>query len=270
MKRITFTLIVALFGIAAIAQTPDLISYQAVVRDASNMLVASQSVGVQVSVLETTAAGTAVYVETHTVTTNANGLATFQIGGGTVVSGVFADIEWGGDDHFLKVETDPTGGTNYTISGTSQLLRVPYALSARSVETLPAPVYYESGSLNSASYNLTSTYIPVGPTVSITKQSDDSVIEAYMNSRVSGGVFTGANGVLLELRVDGVAGDVGNRGSVRVSGSSEFQSLFSAFEGLSAGSHTVQVYAKTNSGTSAGFLLDSGGWGGKIIVKETY
>ena len=270
MKRLTFTLMVALIAFSAMAQTPDLMSYQAVVRDASNMLVTNQNVGVQVSILESSASGTAVYVETHSVTTNANGLATLQIGGGVVVSGLFEDIEWSGDDHFLKVETDPMGGTNYTISGTSQLLSVPYALSARTVEELPRPIYTSFGSLNITSYNLTSTMTAVGGAYSFTKESDDTVLEIIMNSRVRSGVFAGASGVRLELRVDGTAGDFGNDGSIRVSDTQEFMSLLSVFENLPAGNHTVQVYAQTNTGTSTGFSFDPGGWGGKIIVKETH
>ncbi|MBP5412658.1 MAG: fibrobacter succinogenes major paralogous domain-containing protein [Bacteroidales bacterium] len=68
--------------------------------------------------------------ETHTTVTNANGLMTLQIGGGTVMNGDFASIDWANGPYFLKTETDPTGGTNYTIEGTQQMLSVPYALYA--------------------------------------------------------------------------------------------------------------------------------------------
>jgi len=69
-----------------------------------------------------------VYVELQTATTNENGLATIQIGTGVALSGVFSKIDWGNGEHYIKTETDPTGGTNYTVVGTSQLLSVPYAL----------------------------------------------------------------------------------------------------------------------------------------------
>jgi hypothetical protein len=82
----------------------------------------------QVSILQGSVSGTAVYVETQTPTTNTNGLAGLEIGGGTVVSGNFANINWANGPYFIKTETDPNGGTNYTITGTSQLLSVPYAL----------------------------------------------------------------------------------------------------------------------------------------------
>jgi len=76
------------------AQAPALMSYQAVIRDASNALVANATVGIRISVLQSTANGTAVFVETHAATTNTNGLATVQVGAGAVVSGSMAGIDW--------------------------------------------------------------------------------------------------------------------------------------------------------------------------------
>ncbi|MFN4853810.1 MAG: hypothetical protein ACK5JC_05250, partial [Bacteroidota bacterium] len=102
-------------------------SYQAVIRNSSNTLVSNQPVGMRISILQGSASGTAVYVETQTPTTNANGLASLEIGGGTVVSGNISTIDWANGPYFIKTETDATGGSNYSITGTSQLLSVPYA-----------------------------------------------------------------------------------------------------------------------------------------------
>lgn len=112
------------------AQAPEKMSYQAVVRDGNNALVTSSSVGMQISILQGSVTGTTVYSETQTPTSNANGLVSLEIGDGTVVSGDFTTIDWANGPYFIKTETDPTGGTNYTITGTSQLLSVPYALHA--------------------------------------------------------------------------------------------------------------------------------------------
>ncbi|MFN5386711.1 MAG: fibrobacter succinogenes major paralogous domain-containing protein, partial [Bacteroidota bacterium] len=90
-------------------------------------LVSNQPVGMRISILQGSASGTAVYVETQTPTTNANGLASLEIGGGTVVSGNISTIDWANGPYFIKTETDATGGSNYSITGTSQLLSVPYA-----------------------------------------------------------------------------------------------------------------------------------------------
>jgi hypothetical protein len=108
-------------------------SYQAVIRNTTNALVVNANVGVKISILQTTATGTVVFSEYHTPITNANGLVTLEIGGGTILTGNFTTINWVNGPYFIKTETDPTGpGTNYTISGTSQLLSVPFALYAAS------------------------------------------------------------------------------------------------------------------------------------------
>jgi hypothetical protein len=114
----------------ASAQAPQKMSYQAVIRDNSNALVTNQMVGMQISILQGSANGAAVYAETQAPTTNANGLASIEIGSGTLVSGNFASINWANGPYFIKTETDPAGGSNYTITGTSQLLSVPFALYA--------------------------------------------------------------------------------------------------------------------------------------------
>lgn len=129
-KRIITIVTMLLFATTMLAQAPQKMSYQAVVRNAGNTLITNATVGMRISVLQGTANGTAVYVETQTPTTNANGLVTLEIGAGAVVSGTFAFISWGTNNYYIKTETDPTGGTNYTISGTTQLLSVPYALYA--------------------------------------------------------------------------------------------------------------------------------------------
>lgn len=131
------TLIVAVFLTATLwAQSPQKMSYQAVVRNASDALVKSTAIGMKVSILKGSATGTAVYVETQTPTSNANGLVSLEIGSGIVVSGTFANIDWANGPYFIKTETDPAGGTDYTITGTSQLLSVPYALHAKTAESV--------------------------------------------------------------------------------------------------------------------------------------
>ena len=112
-----------------IAQAPERMSYQAVIRDNSNMLIKNQQIGMRITISE---GDTPVYVETQLASTNDNGLVTLEIGGGQAVSGTFGEINWSGGNFFIKTETDPSGGTIYTISGTSALLSVPYALFAAS------------------------------------------------------------------------------------------------------------------------------------------
>ncbi len=102
-------------------------NYQSIIRNSSNALVTNTSVGIKISILQGNATGTVVFSESHTTTTNANGLATFVIGEGTPITSTFFNINWLAGLHFIKIETDPTGGTNYTITNTSQLNTVPYS-----------------------------------------------------------------------------------------------------------------------------------------------
>jgi uncharacterized protein (TIGR02145 family) len=137
MRRV-FTALVLLLSIitCGFAQAPQKMSYQCVVRNSSGTLVTNQSVGIKISILQGSTSGNVVYQETYNPNpqTNANGLVTVEIGGGVPLSGTFSTIDWASGTYFLKTETDPTGGTNYTISGTSQLLSVPYALHAKTAE----------------------------------------------------------------------------------------------------------------------------------------
>jgi hypothetical protein len=132
MKKIITICAALILAASVFAQAPQKMSYQAVIRNNQNALISNQAIGMRVSILQGSTIGTTVYVETHTPTTNVNGLASIEIGGGTIVNGTFAGISWSNGPFFVKTETDPTGGSNYSISGTSQLLSVPYALFAGS------------------------------------------------------------------------------------------------------------------------------------------
>lgn len=129
MKRIFF--IFLFISISIYSQSPDEFSYQAIVRDGSGNLISNQTIGVQISILESSSSGNSVYVESHSLETNINGLLTLNIGTGNTISGSFSDINWGESIFYLKSEIDITGGTNYSISGTSKLVSVPYAIHAK-------------------------------------------------------------------------------------------------------------------------------------------
>lgn len=141
MKKLT-TFLVGLFAVITVySQSPQKISYQAVIRNTNNQLVVNQSVGMKISILQGSPTGTLVYTETKTVSTNINGLASFEVGGNTA----FEQINWANGPYFLKTETDPTGGANYTITGATELLSVPYALYALSTPPVSGSKWTESG-----------------------------------------------------------------------------------------------------------------------------
>ena len=143
MKHLLTAFTVLFFStvlVAAPPPVPQKISYQAVLRNSSNELLANKTVGMKISIIYNTPTGTIVYTETQTPTTNDNGLISIAIGTGIIIEGSFSHIEWTQGPHFIKTEIDPAGGTAYTITSTSELLSVPYAITAmyaKNVETIP-------------------------------------------------------------------------------------------------------------------------------------
>ena len=115
------------------AQTPEGFKYQAIIRDATSNVLANQPVGVQIGIVQASQAGTIVYTETFTPTTNQYGLINLNIGEGTS-SDIFEDINWVNGPYFIKLEVDVTGGTNYADLGTSPLKSVPFALLAKDIQ----------------------------------------------------------------------------------------------------------------------------------------
>ena len=142
MRRIyNFIAALLLLSTGSFAQTiPEKMSYQAVVRDADGQLVSGTEMGMRISILQNTTTGTPVYVEIHTPTSNENGLVSIEIGMGAT-SDDFSSIDWSTGPYYIKTETDLAGGSNYVISGTSQLMSVPYALHAKVAESVSSPVY---------------------------------------------------------------------------------------------------------------------------------
>jgi len=120
----------------SLAQVPQGVGYQGVATDANGVELVNDSISIRASVLSGSATGTIEWEETHATSTDTFGLFTLTIGQGTnTTNGLqtsFADISWGTNTHFLKIEMDVTGGTNYSFMGTNQMMSVPYALYAES------------------------------------------------------------------------------------------------------------------------------------------
>ncbi len=112
------------------AQAPQVINYQAIVRDAAGNIVQNKAVNFRLSILDSGPSGTPQYIETQSKTTNQFGLVTFGIGQGTTVSGSMNAVTWATGNKFFKVELDINGGNSFTVMNTSQFLSVPYALYA--------------------------------------------------------------------------------------------------------------------------------------------
>ena len=130
MRKIYYLALLLFVCISASSQSQNNMSYQAVIRNSSNNLITNQAVGMRISILQGSAVGTEVYVETQNPISNINGLVTLEIGNGTPTLGTYNGINWANGPYFVKTETDPTGGNSYTVVGVSQLMSVPYALYA--------------------------------------------------------------------------------------------------------------------------------------------
>lgn len=147
MKKFLCSILLELFfTIIAFAATPQTISYQAIVKDNAGSLLANTSVGVRISILQYSENGAVVYTETRQERTNSNGLVDFAIGDGNGTSTYnISDIDWSDGPFFLRCEIDKKGGDNYTLSLTSQIMSVPYALYAERVspDALPSWVSEE-------------------------------------------------------------------------------------------------------------------------------
>ncbi len=146
MRRLLTIIAILFVNIIAVAQAPSKMSYQAVIRS-NNSLVVSTQIGMRVSIIKDSATGIIVYQETYNPqpTTNVNGLVSVEIGGGNPSIGLFDNIDWSVSTYFVKIETDVTGGTNYTNIGVSQLLSVPYALNAKSSSMIKGIVPVSNG-----------------------------------------------------------------------------------------------------------------------------
>lgn len=151
--RTTLFFFTLLFSFLGFSQVPQSMAYQAVVRDASNTILSDQQLGMEVNIYQNSTSGTVVFTETHTPTTNSAGLLTIQIGNGTATTGTFSTIDWSTGNYWLETKIDPSAGTNYTITGSSQLLSVPFAFHSNTTSSVT------SSSSGSSSSNVTTEFL---------------------------------------------------------------------------------------------------------------
>jgi len=138
MKQLLLVFFIGFFLLSSssvFSQGPSKINFQAILRNTSGEIVSNKSVSIRMSIIRGTINSTSSYVETHAKTTDVSGLISIQLGTGTVISGIFGDIEWGGGSHFIQLEVDFNGGSNYVVIGTQELISVPYALYANKTDT---------------------------------------------------------------------------------------------------------------------------------------
>ena len=140
MKGSILFLFFSMIHVIGFGQAPDLISYQAIIRNSNNELVSNVSVGMRISILRGSAADVLLYQEEHSEKTNLNGLVYLNIGSGAPLFGTMSGIDWSKGPFYVKSETDPTGGKNYTLVVVSRLLSVPFSIYAKSAEKVTGPL----------------------------------------------------------------------------------------------------------------------------------
>ena len=128
---LTITVYCMLVSTKSYAQAPDGINYQAVIRTLSGTLVANSTIAIRIQVKQTSASGTIVFQERHSVTTSAQGVVNLVIGQGTLLGGNFSTINWAVGPYFACLGVSFTNGSTYLDYGSQQLMSVPYALYAK-------------------------------------------------------------------------------------------------------------------------------------------
>ncbi|MDY6801331.1 MAG: hypothetical protein SVU94_08915 [Bacteroidota bacterium] len=122
MKKLLFTLTIVFFTALLIkAQTPNQFKYQATLRNSDGSIMAEENVDIDIKILEGSESGTAVFTETHNVTTTAYGVVSLNVGSTEDLT----VVNWGDNDYFLEISVDGT------VIGTSQILSVPYTLYSK-------------------------------------------------------------------------------------------------------------------------------------------
>ena len=128
MKMYSHLLFSLFIAVITLAETPEKISYQAVVRDAQGALVINEYVNLTINILRGVDSGAVIYQETHSTKTNKSGLISLEIGSGQTDGSTFSSIDWGNGPYFIKIKTVID---EETVVSTSELLSVPYALHAK-------------------------------------------------------------------------------------------------------------------------------------------
>jgi hypothetical protein len=136
MKKLVVLLMTLLLASGLFAQTLSKMSYQGVIRNSDGQLVTNKSIGIQICILKGSETGSIVYCEFQNAATNSNGLISIKIGS----DATFSNIDWSTDDYFIRTEVDLAGSHDYSITGISQLLSVPYAIHAKTAETITGEI----------------------------------------------------------------------------------------------------------------------------------
>jgi len=193
MRKFLLVSAILLFTCLILAQSPEKFSYQAIIRDASDNLLSSQAIGLRISILN---GAFAVFAETHSTTTDANGLVSVIVGNGTPIIGTIGAIDWGAGTYSIKSETDPSGGNTYSIIQETNILSVPYALFSTTAETALGGNY---NNLINKPPAITGAETKISAGTNVTVSGSGTTASPYViNATVSGATYTHYIGELFQ------------------------------------------------------------------------
>lgn len=176
MKRTLTLLLFVTMTLNVFSQSPEKMSYQAIIRSQDNSLVDNSNISLKIIIHQGTVTGTKVYQETHAVKTNNNGLVSLEIGTGSILTGSFSAIAWQNGPYFIETQVDIAGGVNFNIIGVTQLLSVPYALHAKTAERIV-------GTNGTNPYK--SVVIPFSTSRSVASSDINNIIECTASSTLT-------------------------------------------------------------------------------------
>lgn len=130
MKNFSLLIFLMTTIASAVAQSPQAFNYQALFRTDDGAPISGRELMIRVAILTDTTLNTVVYSELHHTSTDPFGRVNLQIGHGENLQGIFQNINWGGEEFFIKIEFDDEMEGNFQFAGQAQLLSVPFALYA--------------------------------------------------------------------------------------------------------------------------------------------
>ena len=178
------------FSLATKAQNG--FNYQSIFKDANGAVITNTSIVLRLSIIYNSSSGTIIYVETHSLTTPADGVVNLVIGSGTATTGNFSDVDWSKTVIYLKRELDASASGTYIDMGTSLLNGVPkanYSLATQGIS-------YRSNTVSITNLNVTNTITAtafVGDGSGLTNISN-SLLDSN-NTVAIGGVVSATNSV---------------------------------------------------------------------------
>ncbi|MEQ8416140.1 MAG: hypothetical protein RIB71_16800 [Imperialibacter sp.] len=219
MKKGVLYFAIFLISMSLQAQTPEKFSYQMLVRDAENNILSNANIGLRVSIVQGNESGSITYSETHSTSTSKSGFVSVVIGAGATTDN-FSDIDWSMAPFFVKAEIDPTGATSYSLTSINELQSVPFALHAKTTETLVLPEGYllVGNSSNQATSVAMTGDVTIANTGSVVIGSDKvSSAQVIDNSLLADDLATGS--VASDEILDGTIRDEDlNKSAVPLSG----------------------------------------------------